>query len=494
MRRGGWRAAAVVTLAFMASCGERPTGPAAATTHLRLSPRFEQGTAALPVLPVDEVRIRVFRTDDGELLAQKVVAVAPSDVELEVEIEVPATPGESLTVDLALREGGRDVYVGGPVAVVPTAEPIAIAVEYVGEGVCAQTVGAVNVGPIGGPPGAAHGRLELGDCYVEARTSFADRWTLDLPRDAGLSLAVAPDNSTSDLRLRLETPDGTPIVDAGLDEIHLFIGAGTYVAVVTSVLPLESVSYALEVVEFDRCDSETAMLAPGVSASQELTYIDCPLVSGRAADLWGIEVFVETPYRIDLISSAFDAELALTPDHVLDPFLTSPLAHDDDGGIGTNALLAGVLAPGRYRAWATSFSSGETGPYEISMQSLKRGAPRLEVRAVTPLGVGGAGGQCGSAQPFRFDFGYEDGDGDLVEGGGVTIRLTGVPSGLMETRQVDWSSFGEINPYAGFTDLITCETFATGETAKLVEFFITDYAGLNSTIFSTTLLPGGPHP
>jgi hypothetical protein len=272
------------------------------------------------------------------------------------------------------------------------------------------------------------------------------------------------------------------------DLFGLFIAAGTYVAVVTSPTPLEEVSYELLVGEFDRCDAESGVLSPGVSMSQALTLIDCPLASGRAADLWGVDVSTDTPYRIDLESTSFDAQLVLTGPGVLDPFVGQPIDIDDDNGIGSNALLAGVLPAGSYRVWATSFGSGEVGPYQISMQALSPGAPNLEVRSVTALGIGGGGGVCGSSQAFLFDFGFEDGDGDLVSPGGVTIRLTGSPSGFQEIKGLDWDSFSGLNPYAGYTDIVTCETFGS-DNSKLAEFFITDENGAMSAIYSTTLTP-----
>jgi hypothetical protein len=476
-------------LVVLASCGERPTDPGLDPVRLQVVPVFRQGTD-VPVLSVDELSVRVSDLEETTL-ADEVVQIPLGAPEVEVELRIDASPGQTVVIELALRNAGQDVYFGGPVAVVPSNQPVAIDVAYVGQGECAATVGTANIGPIGGSPGRVTGRLELGDCYDSDVNSFADRWTLAVPRDAGIDLAVSPGEGSAPLVLALETLDGTVLVSPDTDPVGLFLGSGTYVAVVTSPTPLAEVSYELLVGEFDRCDSETGSLAPGVVTSQALTIVDCPLASGRAADLWGVFVSSDTPYRIDLESHDFDAQLVLTGPSVLDPFVGQPIDEDDDRGIGSNALLAGVLPAGSYRVWATSFVSGEIGPYQISMRPLSPGAPTLEVLSVTALGIGS--GLCGSSQAFQFDFGFEDGDGDLLSPGGVTIRLTGSPSGVQEIKGLDWGSFSGLNPFAGYTDIVTCETFGS-DNAKLAEFFITDESGAMSAIYSTTLTPssGGP--
>src|SRR5690606_39153764 len=89
-----------------------------------------------------------------------------------------------------------------------------------------------------------------------------------------------------------------------------------------------------------------------------------------------------------------------------------------------------------------------------------------------------------------FRFGFEDGDGDLVEGGGVTIRLTSIPSGIVEVKGVGWESFNDLNPFAGYASVTTCEAFLGGDTAKQAEFFLTDAEGRTSATISQLLRPG----
>lgn len=479
-----------LALLALLGCGDLPTddrGPAA----LRILPVFAQTQGQLPILEVDELRVQAYDLSGDALLAETSVSVAPSDVEVEVELRIDATPGEAVTVEVEFRDGGLPVYVGGPVAVVPSEVPVEVTVGYVGAEECGALTGSVGVGPIGGSPVVAQGELEVGDCYRDGEESFADRWRIDLPDDAGLDLLADPASSSSTLYLRLTDLDGNSLVDPVPGEVAVSLAAGSYVAEVTSADPLARVAYDLVVGEYDRCDVETGQLEDGQTFAQALTAVDCPLESGRTADLWGAEVETAAPYRIDLESSGLDALLLVTGTEVLDPFAVQPFMYDDDGGFGRfDALVAGVFPAGDYRVWSTTATPlGGFGSYQISMRPLSPGAPTLEVRDVESLGVAPEGGQCGSSHEYIFHFGFEDGDGDLVQGGGVTIRLTGIPSGIVETKGVGWESYPALNPYAGYAQIATCESYISGDSAKRAEFFIFDASGRSSATYSQVLYP-----
>lgn len=475
-------------LLALAGCGELPTddrGPAA----LRVLPVFAQTQGSLPILDVDELRVQVYDLAGEVLLARTSATVSPSDVEVEVELRIDATPGAAVTVDVEFRDGGLPVYVGGPVAVVPSEVPVEVSVGYVGAGACEELTGSVGVGPIGGAPSVVEGELEVGDCYRDDEASFADRWRVDLSADAGLTVAVDPDVGSSPLFLRITDLDGTPMVDPVPGGVSLAIAAGSYIAEVTSADPLARLAYDLSVVEYDRCDAETGQLSNGVTFPQSLTAVDCPLASGRPADLWGVQVPTDGAYRIDLESGELDTRLLVTGPDATDPFAVQPFMEDDDGGAGRfDALVAGTFPAGDYRVWSTTSTPlGGFGDYQIGLRRLSPGAPTLEVRDVVALGT--SSGQCGSSQAYLFSFGFEDGDGDLVTGGGVTIRLTGIPSGIEETKGVGWESFPALNPYAGYAEIVTCESFVSGDSSKRAEFFIFDAAGRTSAIYSQDLFP-----
>jgi hypothetical protein len=414
--------------------------------------------------------------------------VGPSDAEVELEVSLDVDPGDPVVVELALRAGGVDVYRGGPVAVIPTEEPVPVPVRYVGATACSGTSGSAVIGPLGGTPSSTTGRLEIGDCYLGSEASFADRWSLEITEDLGLEAEVVPASAT-EIRVALEAPDGTTLATGTGGRLQQPLAAGTYVVRVTTVEPLAEGGYELRLGEYDRCDLAAGELFPGAVLVGALDRLDCPLSDGTSADVWELEVTTGRAYRIDLESNEFDARLLVTEASVVDPRASGVLLEDDDSGVETNALIAGPLAPGRYRVWASSFGAGEAGDYQLSMQPLNTGAPTVEVRSVSALGVGGLGGVCGAAQTFVFAFGFEDGDGDLVAPGGVTLRVTGIPSGFQEIKTSDWGAFTAIGPFAGFADLVSCETFLSGDTGKRAEFFITDAAGRSSAIFSTVLSP-----
>lgn len=485
------RSSLLAYLLVAAGCGELPThdrGEAA----LRVFPVFAQTQGGLPILDVDELRVEVYDLEGESLLAETAVPVAPGDVEVEVELRIDATPGQAVAVEVEFRDGGLPVYVGGPVAVVPSEVPVEVSVGYVGVDACGDLDGSVGVGPIGGSPVVVQGELEVGDCYREDEASFADRWQVTLDADAGLSLAVSPVGGSAPLYLRLTDINGSPLVDPVPGGVALPIAAGTYVAEVTSADPLARVGYHLDLVEYDRCDAVTGQLENGVTFNRELTSVDCPLASGRNADLWSAPVGTEGAFRVDLESHSLDVRLLVTGPDATDPFEVQPFLEDDDGGFGRfDALVAGIFPAGEYRIWSTTSTPlGGYGDYQISMRQLAPGAPTLEVRDVVALGANS--GQCGSSQAYAFSFGFEDGDGDLVTGGGVTIRLTGLPSGIVETKGVGWESFPSLNPFAGYAEIVTCESFVSGDTSKRAEFFIFDAAGRTSAIYSQDLVPVAP--
>ncbi|MBT8404896.1 MAG: hypothetical protein KJP18_13630, partial [Gemmatimonadetes bacterium] len=160
VRALGWCATAAVA---SAACDLATTEPPASVL-LRIAPALQDGPGA-PVLPVDALRLTVLDASDGALLAERTLAIAPSDIEVEVAIELAVPPGTPVVVELALTDGDRDVYRGGPVAVLPAEVPVPIPVSYVGELACEETVGEAVLGGLDPPPGVVDGRLDVGDCY-----------------------------------------------------------------------------------------------------------------------------------------------------------------------------------------------------------------------------------------------------------------------------------------------------------------------------------------
>lgn len=489
------RVALLAAIVLLAGCGEVPTADREPRT-LHILPTFFQQGGGLPILPVDEVEVTAWDLEHTIVLGRAVASVAPTANEVAVELEVDPPPGGAVVVEVVLRQGTQPVYVGGPLVVVSTERPVEVPVAYVGAGACNEWAGSVDAGPIGGAPAVARGALEIGDCYRHDEASFVDRWRLDLAADAGLDIALEPVGTDRPLFVRLVGGDGATLHGPVEGGVALPLAAGSYRVEVTSAEPLDLVEYRLSAVEYDRCDVEAGVLVEGVTRSGTLRPVDCPLAGGRVAHLWAAEVTLAGPYRIDLESPRLDMQLLVTAADVTDPFSDETLLEDDDRGAGPfDALVAGLLPAGRYRVWSTiAAAAGSSlppvqGNYQIAMRRLARGRPGLEIRGVEALETGS--GICGNAHAFVFHFGFEDGDGDLVEGGGVTIRLTSIPTGVVEVKRVGWESFPDLNPFAGYATVTTCETFLAGDVAKDAEFFLTDAAGETSATISQRLTPVG---
>ena len=103
---------------------------------------------------------------------------------------------------------------------------------------------------------------------------------------------------------------------------------------------------------------------------------DCvsPSYSGRLARYYSFTLGQAGSVEIDLVSSAFDAFLALREGtDVAGPLVVS----DDDGGQGTNSRIATSLSAGTYTIEATSYATGVTGAFTLT---------------ATAAGDGGGGG------------------------------------------------------------------------------------------------------
>lgn len=482
------RAGALLLAFALAGCGESPTADRGPAT-LRIVPVLAPMQGGLPILGVDELEVRAYDLSHATLVGTVTVPIAPNDVEVEVELRVTGAAVDAVVVEVELRSGARPVYFGGPVVAVASEGTIEVPVHYVGVAACDEWAGAVGVGTGGGAPVVVRGELEIGDCYRGEEVSFADRWRVDVAADAGLTFAVAPVGTQQSLYLRLTHLDGTALRAPAEGGLSVPLGAGSYLAEVTSAEPLARVVYDLSVVEYDRCDVAIGRLEEQAAHTRTLTSVDCPLADGGVAHLWTMDIARTGPYRIEVESRALDMEVVVTEAGATDPGQVEPVMADDNRGEGPfDALVAGVLEAGSYRVWsATSTPPGPAGDYQISMHRLIPGAPRAEVRRVEALGPGS--GLCGNAHAFLFHFGFEDGDGDLVEGGGVTIRLTSEPSGIVEEKGVGWESFPDLNPYAGYATVTSCETFLPGDVAKRADFFLTDAEGRPSATTSQMLYP-----
>ena len=105
---------------------------------------------------------------------------------------------------------------------------------------------------------------------------------------------------------------------------------------------------------------------------------DCesPSYPGKLARYYSFTLGQAGPVEIDLVSSVFDAFLALREGTDVAGRL---VVSDDDGGQGTNSRISTELSAGTYTIEATSYATGVTGAFTLT---------------VTAAGGGGGGG-CG---------------------------------------------------------------------------------------------------
>jgi hypothetical protein len=103
---------------------------------------------------------------------------------------------------------------------------------------------------------------------------------------------------------------------------------------------------------------------------------DPVLDDGAHFDLYAVELPAEALIRVDLSSMAFDAFLwVYDADHI------EVIASDDANGRDASALLR-VPSAGRYTVIASSFGAGETGPYELQIDT------GLDTDVAVPVAVG----------------------------------------------------------------------------------------------------------
>ncbi|MFB3110692.1 MAG: hypothetical protein ACE10G_01545, partial [Gemmatimonadales bacterium] len=149
-----------------------------------------------------------------------------------------------------------------------------------------------------------------------------------------------------------ETQDGNAF-------IRMSLGQGSYAlfAVAASFPPQGS--YTLTVSEIVCAAPQT--IAFGATVNGTLDADDCLRTGGAFQESWELVLANETTTRIDLESAAFDAFLVLKDNQ------GNVIASDDDGGTGLNSRIERVLAAGTYEIVASSFGSGQTGAYQLTV-------------------------------------------------------------------------------------------------------------------------------
>ncbi len=127
---------------------------------------------------------------------------------------------------------------------------------------------------------------------------------------------------------------------------------------------------------------------------------DCesPNYSGRLARYFSFTLGQAGPVEIDLVSSAFDAFLALREGTDVAGRL---VVSDDDGGQGTNSRISTALSAGTYTIEATSYGTGVTGAFTLTVTAAGGGGGGCALEDLGALSgavtrVGNLGGDCES--------------------------------------------------------------------------------------------------
>ncbi len=155
------------------------------------------------------------------------------------------------------------------------------------------------------------------------------------------------------------------------------LAAGTYTAtipvqsgVATNSPQNETVTFTVNPVALDPCLFANAVpIAVGQTSNGTLTTNSCLLPSGEYADLYVLTLGSTTNVIIDQ-SASFDTYLYLIA------FTSGTIIEeDDDDGPGLDSHIARTLAAGQYIIQASSFNTGITGAYTLSVQSVVVGPP-----------------------------------------------------------------------------------------------------------------------
>ena len=174
-----------------------------------------------------------------------------------------------------------------------------------------------------------------GDQYTitQAGTSFSI--TLTIRRD-GDNLSISfTDNGTTETEIYQPSDQDV----SQLQECTVAAGGGDDPAISCSALPAISVGQTIN----------------GDLSSSDDTF------EGAYFDLYGLTLGSSTTVQIDAASSEFDTYLYLYQGD------GTYIANNDDGGTGTDSSLSITLDAGCYRIEITSFFSGETGSYTLSV-------------------------------------------------------------------------------------------------------------------------------
>jgi len=198
---------------------------------------------------------------------------------------------------------------------------------------------------------------------------------------------------------------------------------------------------------------------------------NCTIASGEYVDAWSLSLASSTAVKIDLVSTDFDAFLVLTDDMIV------TIDEDDDGGSGVNSQINITLDAGDYVIWATSFSAGQTGAYELS---LREPGASVTISSITVPGTGGvAVDPAAVVGPIDVNLTIDEGTETVTR---VDVLLDGVVVGTESLSTTAPSENGPAATVRSATIQINTAAFLDGMHVLSAEITITGGAGGTRTV------------
>lgn len=222
------------------------------------------------------------------------------------------------------------------------------------------------------PGESAQGSLTSADDQLEDG-SYYDAWIFDLPAAGEVGITMRSSEVDSYLSLYQGTPGrlGTLVAsdDDGAGIPDAFIGTrlaeGTYTVLANSYTGGETGAYTLAL-EAAGTGGENVLTAGG-AASGELAETDATLDDGSHFDVWTFHGTAGDRVTVTMTSTDLDSFLLLYQGSWE---AGEYLAEDDDGAGMPDARISLTLpATGTYSVVANSYGGGETGRYELRLES-----------------------------------------------------------------------------------------------------------------------------
>ena len=259
------------------------------------------------------------------------------------------------------------------------------------------------------------GSLAASDATISSG-EYIDRYTLS--GRAGETLTIRVESSAIDPYLLMRGPDGfsddnddVSETDRSSELVVTLPSTGSYTIGVTSFSAGETGAYRLSVRSGSfataRATGGTTLVA-GRPVNGQLASGDTTLPNGEFIDYYTLQGQAGDSYEIGMRSSAIDSYLL-----VRGPGGLSEDNDDDERGATRDAYVRVTLPEsGEMRIGATSYASGESGAYTLTVSPAGRGTPQPQVasRDDEPVRDGGRGGGGTELAPGR------DAAGRLAQG------------------------------------------------------------------------------